>query len=81
MNNERFKIIYGDYWLHTKRTLYRTTRCFFGIANSLRELIPQMKAFWKEAEGRIHIDAWREVSMVDDCAVTITVKAHGEAAS
>lgn len=45
---------------------------FFGIGNSLRELVPQMNAFWKEAEGNIHIDAWREISVVDDYAVTIT---------
>lgn len=44
---------------------------FFGIANSLRELVPQMIAFWKEADGQIHIDAWRQISVVDDFAVTI----------
>ncbi|HVX25278.1 MAG TPA: DUF1543 domain-containing protein [Parafilimonas sp.] len=44
---------------------------FFGIANSLRELVPQMIAFWKEADGHIHIDAWRQISVVDDFAVTI----------
>lgn len=44
---------------------------FFGIGNSLRELVPQMNAFWKEAEGEIHIDAWRQISVVDDYAVTI----------
>ena len=47
---------------------------FFGIGNSLRELVPQMIAFWKEAEGKIHIDAWREVSVVDDYAITIKEK-------
>jgi len=47
---------------------------FFGIGNSLRELAPQMTAFWKEAEGNIHIDAWREITTVDDYAVRITEK-------
>ncbi|HEX5150422.1 MAG TPA: DUF1543 domain-containing protein [Parafilimonas sp.] len=47
---------------------------FFGIGNSLREQAPQMNAFWKEAEGRIHIDAWREVSTVDDYTVRIIEK-------
>jgi Domain of Unknown Function (DUF1543) len=47
---------------------------FFGIGNSLRELAPQMNAFWKEAEGNIHIDAWREIKTVDDYAVHITEK-------
>jgi len=47
---------------------------FFGIGNSLRELAPQMTAFWKEAEGNIHIDAWREIRVVDDYIVSITEK-------
>lgn len=47
---------------------------FFGIGNSLRELVPQMNAFWKEANGKIHIDAWREIKVVDDFAVTIIDK-------
>ena len=29
---------------------------FFGIGNSLKELIPPMKFFWKEAKGKIHVD-------------------------
>ena len=47
---------------------------FFGIGNSLKELVPQMFTFWKEAEENIHIDAWREVSVVDNYAVTIVKK-------
>src|SRR3954470_16448799 len=47
---------------------------FFGIGKTLRELIPQMNAFWKEAEEKIHIDAWREIKTVDDYAVRITEK-------
>jgi hypothetical protein len=27
---------------------------------------PQNERFWPEAKGRIHIDAWREVSVVDN---------------
>ncbi len=49
---------------------------FFGIGNSLRELIPQMKAFWKEANGMIHIDAWREIKAVDGYAVQIAQKQY-----
>jgi hypothetical protein len=37
----------------------------------LKELIPQMKASWPEAKGQIHIDAWREVSLVDQFSTTI----------
>jgi hypothetical protein len=47
---------------------------YFGIGKTLRELIPQMNAFWKEAEGDIHIDAWREIKTVDDHAVKIIEK-------
>lgn len=38
---------------------------FFGIGTSMKSLIDDMKAFWPEAEGRIHIDAWREVTQVN----------------
>lgn len=47
---------------------------FFGIGNSLKELIPQMKAFWPEAKGKIHIDAWRKVAVVDDFSIEIIPK-------
>ncbi|MEN9980495.1 MAG: hypothetical protein RL542_282 [Bacteroidota bacterium] len=48
---------------------------FFGIGNSLKELIPQMNAFWPEAKGKIHIDAWREVTTVANFSITIGTKA------
>ena len=47
---------------------------FFGIGNSLKELVPQMKAFWPEAKGKIHIDAWREVAVVDNFSIEIIAK-------
>ena len=47
---------------------------FFGIGETLKELIPQMKAFWPEAKGKIHIDAWREVTVVDDFSIEIILK-------
>lgn len=47
---------------------------FFGIGNSLKELIPQMTTFWPEAKGKIHIDAWREVTKVDDFSISIVPK-------
>jgi hypothetical protein len=47
---------------------------FFGIGNSLKELVPHMKAFWPEAKGKIHIDAWREVTTVDGFSITIEPK-------
>lgn len=47
---------------------------FFGISYSIKELIPQMNEFWPEANGDIHIDAWREVTSVDDYQVTVVPK-------
>jgi hypothetical protein len=47
---------------------------FFGIGNSLKELIPQMTAFWPEAKGKFHIDAWREVTAVDNYTIQIVPK-------
>lgn len=47
---------------------------FFGIGKSLKELIPSMKAFWPEAKGQIHIDAWREVTAVDSFKITVVPK-------
>lgn len=44
---------------------------FFGIGKSLKELLPDMKNFWPEAKGRIHIDAWREVTQVDNYKIEI----------
>ena len=44
---------------------------FFGIGSSLKELIPDMKDFWPEAKGRIHIDAWQKVTSVDGFTIEI----------
>ena len=38
---------------------------FFGIAKTLKELLPDIKAFWPEAGNSIHLDGWREVTVVD----------------
>lgn len=47
---------------------------FFGIGDSLAALVPQMKAFWPEAEGKIHIDSWREVTCVNGYSVAVVPK-------
>jgi hypothetical protein len=48
---------------------------FFGIAATIEELIPEMKLFWPD--GIIHIDAWREVNVVDGCRLNIIPKGQG----
>ena len=45
---------------------------FFGIATHLNELTPQMNLFWPEAEGKLHIDAWREVTVVNGFSVEVS---------
>lgn len=47
---------------------------FFGIGNSLKDLVPDIIASWPEAEGDIHIDVWREVNVVDGYSISITEK-------
>lgn len=44
---------------------------FFGIGETLADLLPQFEAFWPEASGKLHIDSWREVSQVDQFAIRI----------
>jgi len=47
---------------------------FFGVADSLMELVPQIRAFWPQAGNSLHVDGWREVTKVDDCAVQIVAQ-------
>ena len=49
---------------------------FFGIGNSLKELVPDMNAFWPEAKGRIHIKKKKKVTYVD--GFTIEIVANNE---
>lgn len=44
---------------------------FFGIAASLKALVPAIRAYWPEAGNTIHIDGWREVTCVDGHSVKI----------
>lgn len=44
---------------------------FFGIANSMQELVPDIIAFWPEVKGKIHLDAWREVNHVNGFSVKV----------
>ena len=44
---------------------------FFGIAESMKALLPDIIAFWPEAKGVLHIDGWREVHQVDGFDIMI----------
>ena len=47
---------------------------FFSIGRSLSEVKKDMIDFWKEADGRIHVDGWREVQWVEDHKVEVVAK-------
>lgn len=47
---------------------------FFGIATTLKELVPAIRAFWPEAGNSIHLDGWREVNLVDGYQVKVVLK-------
>ena len=44
---------------------------FFGIGETIKDLVPAIKAFWPEAKGNLHVDAWREVNAVDGFMVNV----------
>lgn len=44
---------------------------FFGIGRSLNDVKNDILDFWKEANGKIHIDGWREVNFVDGYQIEV----------
>lgn len=44
---------------------------FFGIAETPAGLIPKLNAFWPEARGRMHVDAIRPVTRVDNFSISV----------
>lgn len=44
---------------------------FFGIADSLKDLAPSFNQFWPEAKGKLHIDAWKEVTSAGSWSVSV----------
>ncbi len=47
---------------------------YFGIGETVNDLIPELISFWPEAKGKLHIDAWRAVTSVDGFAVSVIQK-------
>lgn len=45
---------------------------FLGIGDSIDSLFTEIKAYWPE--GKVHIDAWREVTYVDGYQISIVAK-------
>lgn len=52
---------------------------FFGIANELKELVPALRAFWPEAEGKLHIDSWREVTSANGYRISVLPRSEAPA--
>lgn len=54
---------------------------FFGIGNSIRDVLPDAQAFWPEAGTSFHLDAWREVSLVNAYTVQVLEEQPAESAA
>jgi len=46
---------------------------FFGIGDSIKDLIPDIMAFWP-GNNKLHFDAWREVTSVNGYKVEVVLK-------
>ena len=46
---------------------------FFGIGETIKDLIPEVEAFWP-GNNKLHFDAWREVTSVNGYKVEIVSK-------
>lgn len=47
---------------------------FFCIAHELKDAVPLIREYWLEAGYELHIDAWREVTVVGDYQIEISPK-------
>ncbi|MDN3586495.1 DUF1543 domain-containing protein [Pedobacter aquatilis] len=54
---------------------------FFGIATSVKALVPKIKSFWPEAGSSIHIDGWREVNQVDGYEIKVIPRSENTEAN
>ncbi|GAB1463030.1 DUF1543 domain-containing protein [Pedobacter sp.] len=51
---------------------------FFAIANEVKDLVPAINAFWPEAKGKIHLDAYRVVSHVNGYKIEVAERGAKE---
>ncbi|MEO6721093.1 MAG: DUF1543 domain-containing protein [Ferruginibacter sp.] len=47
---------------------------FFSIAKNVKELVPAIIDFWPEANGKLHLDAMREVLQVGEYDIGVQIK-------
>ena len=50
---------------------------FFGIGETIKDLIPEVEAFWP-GNNKLHFDAWREVTSVNGHQVEIVLKSESK---
>lgn len=43
----------------------------FAIGASIRAVLPEVAGFWPEARGSLHLDAWREVTLVNGYSIDV----------
>ena len=48
---------------------------FFGIGETIKDLIPDVEAFWP-GKNKLHFDAWREVTSVNGYTVEVILKSE-----
>ena len=44
---------------------------YFGIGHHIADILPRLTIFWPEAKSSLHLDAWREVTLVDGFSVVV----------
>jgi hypothetical protein len=49
---------------------------FFGVADKLSELVPQLQQHWPETQGKMHIDGWRKVNNVSGYKVSLVPRSE-----
>lgn len=54
---------------------------FFAIANEVKELVPAINAFWPEAKGKIHLDAYRIINHVNGYRVEVIQRSTATSAA
>ncbi|RYF21595.1 MAG: DUF1543 domain-containing protein [Flavobacteriales bacterium] len=54
---------------------------FFTIADEVKDMVPAINAFWPEANGKIHLDAYRMVKNVNGFKVDVVEKSEEKPAS
>jgi len=52
---------------------------FFAIGENLKSLVPDIVEFWPE--GKVHVDAWREVTLVDGYLVSVAERDAAQTAT